>query len=110
MQEYPKGGVKEKRRMLEGRWMMLDVAIRIHMSKEIRNLGVFDVRRKREDGRGFDVRRMMEDVRCCHPDSCLLSISFIYALTILSKEIRNLGESFDGRWKMEEGRVLLPPS
>ena len=44
-----------------------------------------------EDGRGFDVRRMMEDVRCCHPDSCLLSISFIYALIILSKEIRNLG-------------------
>jgi hypothetical protein len=30
---------------------MLDVAIRIHMSKEIRNLGVFDVRRKRVDGR-----------------------------------------------------------
>jgi hypothetical protein len=28
---------------------MLDVAIRIHMSKEIRNLGVFDVRRKREE-------------------------------------------------------------
>ena len=37
--------------MLEGRWKMLDVAIRIHMSKEIRNLG-----------ESFDVGWMMEDV------------------------------------------------
>ena len=41
----------------EGRGKMEDVAIRIHMSKETRNLGerfegrVFEGRRKREEGR-----------------------------------------------------------
>ena len=41
----------------------------------------FDVRRKKEEGRDSDVRWKREegrckkeDVRCCHPDSCLHSI------------------------------------
>ena len=54
MLEYPKGTVKEEYRMEEGRWKMLDVAIRIHMSKETRNLG------ESFDGRGL--RCLMYDV------------------------------------------------